>query len=95
MKAIIYTIKMYDSMTDYAHGFSQSIKEYYIPEKGIYFNCVHNKINIFESDKSRYEKGKFVSEIDLLQEHIDILLQYLRIEKEAEIIVKKIMEGIK
>jgi ribosomal protein S4E len=94
MRALYYTVNIYESSMDIIHGYSIPIKEFYIPEKKLYFN-LHNGLNVFQCDEFRIKDGETYIEVDLDEQIVKDLMSYQTHREALVSAIKIIQAGLK
>jgi len=61
MKVIRYKLDVTDSPLSSAHGFFQTITEFYVPDLNISFNIIDTDINCFIPHKTRYSNANAIA----------------------------------
>lgn len=89
MKAIRYSVEVYEGVLDFAHGHSFTIAEVFIPELEMGINFHNNVLKMFKSGESRYEKAKKIEELELDENAIKLLINCSTLNKECEEHFKK------
>ena len=74
MKAILYDVRISESVMDYLHGEFQNIREIYIPEANIMVN--KRNVQLLKS-KNRYSDGPSVKKIKDVEIVDDLVKQLL------------------
>lgn len=88
-----YTIKIYDSMSDFIHGNPTTITDFYIPSINITFNYHDNKLNVFEG--CRTKEGSDILDVEIDQDVVDNVIRIQSRKNEIDMLSKNIIEFIK
>lgn len=87
-----YNIEIYDSVSDFVHGNSHVITEFYIPNMNISFNY-NDVLNTFEGHRMK-EATNDVVDIELSQEMVDNVIRIQARKKEVDVLSKNVIEYI-
>lgn len=90
IKAVIYTIEVYNSVLDFTHGFSFKIKELFIPSYNLSCN-ISNSLVVFSPDEQRYDEPVSFEEIEIDKSLADGLKTFLQEKHFLEREVRKIL----
>lgn len=80
-----FRLKVFGSVLDWSHGFGKDVEELFIPELGIGIS----KGEIFSTSSKRYEKAEELGEVEIRDDDVAVIQEFLRKKEEAMGIAKK------
>jgi hypothetical protein len=87
-----YNVEIYDSVSDFQHGNSHIITEFYIPSMNVSFNY-NDVLNTFEGNRMK-DATNDVVDIELSQEMVDNVIRIHARKKEVDVLSKNVIDYI-
>jgi len=90
VRAVKYRVRVFGSVLEWSHGVERTIKEVFIPEKGIIFNMADGELHAFSGERERSNEEK--EEIEVDDELVKLLETYLKTKEECQAKAKNLLK---